>query len=162
MTRTGYRRTRRPRTRLARSCRSSRIERARKPCRKVARAVAKKLIHPKSPPGLDEAGLPAIGRGNAQRRCASPDRQAQPFNGERLGWFLGLRGLFRLATRGGRYHIAIMNPQFSTVSQGNEWSVQAEWPDGTIEIVAGPFNSNAEALAWLEQSSNAWIEARRR
>ena len=38
----------------------------------------------------------------------------------------------------------------------DEWYVEAEWPDGTIEQVAGPFASDSEARDWISHKSPAW------
>jgi hypothetical protein len=35
-------------------------------------------------------------------------------------------------------------PRFSAVTRGDQWFVEAKWPDGTIEIAAGPFNAEAD------------------
>jgi hypothetical protein len=53
---------------------------------------AGKLIHPKSPPRLRRsrlAGLAEVTRPREILHLHGADRQAQTFNGERLGWFLG-------------------------------------------------------------------------
>jgi hypothetical protein len=40
-----------------------------------------------------------------------------------------------------------------------EWTIEAEWPDGTIEIVE-TFADYFEALRWLSTQSTTWIEQR--
>jgi hypothetical protein len=65
---------------------------------------------------------------------------------------------------GDRAHIAKMAhqyPNFSVVGQGDNWSVQAEWPDGTIETAATSFKSEADAFNWLNHHSEAWLTKRR-
>jgi len=42
--------------------------------------------------------------------------------------------------------MATQHPKFSVVSQGDNWSVQAEWPDGTIETAETSFRSEADAF----------------
>jgi hypothetical protein len=39
------------------------------------------------------------------------------------------------------------------------WSVEAEWPDGTIERVK-TFKAELAALDWLSWQSHAWLEWR--
>jgi hypothetical protein len=53
--------------------------------------------------------------------------------------------------------MADQRPKFSVVHQGDEWSVQAEWPDGTLETAAASFNSEIAAFAWLTHQSEAWL-----
>ena len=51
-------------------------------------------------------------------------------------------------------------PFFCVVLCGNrEWTIEAEWPDGTTEIVE-TFADYFEALRWLSTQSKAWIEQR--
>ena len=51
-------------------------------------------------------------------------------------------------------------PIFCVVlSDGDRWSVEAEWPDGTIEHVDS-FKVHAEARRWVSTLSMAWLEAR--
>ena len=40
----------------------------------------------------------------------------------------------------------------------NQWYVEAEWPDGTIEQVSGPFASDSEASDWITHKSRAWLD----
>ena len=39
------------------------------------------------------------------------------------------------------------------------WAVEAEWPDGSIELVE-IFNDYLDALNWLTNKAAAWIEQR--
>jgi len=51
-------------------------------------------------------------------------------------------------------------PIFSVVlNDGNQWSVEAEWPDGTIERI-DTFKAHNEAVNWLSRQSQAWLEGR--
>jgi hypothetical protein len=51
-------------------------------------------------------------------------------------------------------------PKFSMVHRGDECSVQAEWPDGTIETPIRTLKSEEEALAWISQFSERWLRGR--
>jgi hypothetical protein len=51
-------------------------------------------------------------------------------------------------------------PTFSVVLQdGDQWTVEAEWPDGTIEQAAA-VESEAAGFFWLRELSEAWIKNR--
>ena len=51
-------------------------------------------------------------------------------------------------------------PIFFVVKSGsNDWCVEAEWPDGTIEKVK-VFKAELEAIDWLSWQSHAWLEWR--
>jgi hypothetical protein len=51
-------------------------------------------------------------------------------------------------------------PIFFVVKNGsNDWYVEAEWPDGTIEKVKA-FKAELEAIDWLSWQSHAWLEWR--
>jgi hypothetical protein len=39
------------------------------------------------------------------------------------------------------------------------WQIEAVWPRGHIEIIAG-FKSEADADEWLNSRSSAWLKAR--
>jgi hypothetical protein len=55
---------------------------------------------------------------------------------------------------------AVPKPIFCVVlSEGTQWSLEAEWPDGTIEQV-NTFKAHAEAVDWLTTRSAAWLECR--
>jgi hypothetical protein len=41
----------------------------------------------------------------------------------------------------------------------DDWTVEAEWPDGTIETVK-TFEAELKALDWLSWQSHAWLENR--
>ena len=42
---------------------------------------------------------------------------------------------------------------------GEEWAVEAEWPDGTIEQI-DTFKACFEALDWVNNRSEAWLQER--
>jgi hypothetical protein len=51
-------------------------------------------------------------------------------------------------------------PIFCVVlSNGVQWRVQVEWPDGTIEQI-DTFSAYFEALNWLNTQSVAWLQQR--
>lgn len=55
---------------------------------------------------------------------------------------------------------AVQKPIFCVVlSQGTQWSLEAEWPDGTIEQV-NTFKAHSEAVNWLTTRSEAWLVSR--
>jgi hypothetical protein len=57
-------------------------------------------------------------------------------------------------------HDRIMRkPIFFVVRDAADWSVEAEWPDGTIERVK-TFKAELAALDWLSLQSHAWLEWR--
>jgi hypothetical protein len=43
--------------------------------------------------------------------------------------------------------------------EGERWQVEAEWPDGTIELI-DTFKAHFDALHWMRTQSAAWIEER--
>jgi hypothetical protein len=45
------------------------------------------------------------------------------------------------------------------VKQGNAWFVHASWSNGRTADV-GNFESEAEAVRWIESESTAWLAAR--
>jgi hypothetical protein len=45
------------------------------------------------------------------------------------------------------------------LSDGQRWSVEAEWPDGTIEQV-NTFKGYFEAASWLTTQSECWLRER--
>ena len=54
----------------------------------------------------------------------------------------------------------MVRPLFCVVlGDGATWSVQAEWPDGTIEHV-DTFKAHFEAADWVSTRSEAWIQKR--
>jgi hypothetical protein len=54
----------------------------------------------------------------------------------------------------------MLRPIFSVVlSDGDNWSVEAEWPDGTIEPV-DTFEGRSDAVDWLSVRSGSWLEER--
>ena len=42
----------------------------------------------------------------------------------------------------------------------DEWYVDAEWPDSTIERMVGPFVSNSEARDWMTHKSRKWLDSK--
>jgi hypothetical protein len=51
-------------------------------------------------------------------------------------------------------------PLFCVVlSDGQRWSVEAEWPDGTIEQI-DTFRLHFEAVNWLSTQSESWLRER--
>jgi hypothetical protein len=55
---------------------------------------------------------------------------------------------------------AVAKPIFCVVlGDATHWSVEAEWPDGTIEQVE-TFKHYLEAMNWLSTDSEAWVTAR--
>ena len=54
----------------------------------------------------------------------------------------------------------MQKPVFLVVlGDGSQWSLQAEWPDGTIEQV-DTFKGHSEAVGWLTTQSEAWLVSR--
>lgn len=55
---------------------------------------------------------------------------------------------------------AVAKPIFCVVlGDANYWSVEAEWPDGTIEQVE-KFKHYLEATNWLGANSEEWVSTR--
>ncbi len=51
-------------------------------------------------------------------------------------------------------------PIFFVVKKSSDnWCVEAEWPDGTIEKVKA-FKAELEAINWLSWESHTWLEWR--
>ena len=51
-------------------------------------------------------------------------------------------------------------PLFYVVkSSSDDWSIDAEWPDGTLERVK-TFKAELQALDWLSWQSRTWLEWR--
>jgi hypothetical protein len=75
---------------------------------------------------------------------------------------LRIRGYDRERRLTGAVHwgVKIMRkPIFFVVRDAADWSVEAEWPDGTIERVK-TFKAELAALDWLSWQSHAWLEWR--
>jgi hypothetical protein len=54
----------------------------------------------------------------------------------------------------------LRKPFFCVILRDGElWQVEAEWPDGTIELI-DKFKAHFEALHWIKNRSAAWIEGR--
>jgi len=45
------------------------------------------------------------------------------------------------------------------VTDGDQWEVEAEWPDGTLERV-NIFNDPSSATDWINTRSEGWLEER--
>ena len=57
--------------------------------------------------------------------------------------------------------MAPTKPIFCAVlSDVQRWSVEAEWPDGTIEQV-DEFKHHFEAAHWISSQSETWLQERR-
>ena len=53
-----------------------------------------------------------------------------------------------------------LKPIFCIVlGDGDRWSVEAEWPDGTIELV-DTFKTQLDATNWIKTLSEAWLRER--
>lgn len=51
-------------------------------------------------------------------------------------------------------------PIFCVVlDNGQRWTVEAEWPDGTIEQIV-TFRGYLEALTWVSNRAEAWLQGR--
>jgi hypothetical protein len=48
---------------------------------------------------------------------------------------------------------------YVVLGDGKQWSLQAEWPDGTIEEV-NTFKAHSEAVDWLNTRSEGWLVSR--
>jgi hypothetical protein len=54
----------------------------------------------------------------------------------------------------------IVTPLFCLVLRdGDEWFIEAEWPDGSIEHVC-TFKAHADAVDWVKTHSEAWLQKR--
>jgi hypothetical protein len=52
------------------------------------------------------------------------------------------------------------HPIFAVILRdGDQWTVEAEWPDGTIEQ-ATVANSASDAWGWINNTSEAWVTGR--
>jgi hypothetical protein len=47
-----------------------------------------------------------------------------------------------------------------TLSDRDEWVIEAEWPDSTLERVS-TFRDHSAAADWIASQSEAWLAARR-
>ena len=55
---------------------------------------------------------------------------------------------------------AAANPLFHvSLSDRDEWVVEAEWPDGILQRVS-TFKNHAAAARWVATASKSWIHAR--
>jgi hypothetical protein len=51
-------------------------------------------------------------------------------------------------------------PILHVVTDGDQWEVEAEWPDGTLERI-NTFDDPSSATDWISTRSEAWLEVRR-
>jgi hypothetical protein len=60
------------------------------------------------------------------------------------------RDIVEMGTTEGRplFHVVL--------SDGDQWLVEAEWPDGTLEPV-NTFNDHASAVNWMNTRTETWI-----
>jgi hypothetical protein len=56
-------------------------------------------------------------------------------------------------------HTVMHKPIFCVVKSAGTWSVDAEWPDGTIERIK-TFKAELEARDWLIWQSSTWLQWR--
>jgi hypothetical protein len=62
--------------------------------------------------------------------------------------------------RGINIGAAMLRPVFCVVlGDGDNWSVEAEWPDGTIEPVEA-FKGHSDAVDWVSTRSESWLRER--
>ena len=65
-----------------------------------------------------------------------------------------------IAMGGFNIGVTMLKPIFCIVlSDGENWSVEAEWPDGTIEPVKD-FKGHSDAVIWLSTRSESWLQER--
>jgi hypothetical protein len=56
--------------------------------------------------------------------------------------------------------MAARRPIFCVVlGDGENWVVEAEWPDGTIEQI-NVFKAHYQAASWVSTQSEAWLKKR--
>jgi hypothetical protein len=48
---------------------------------------------------------------------------------------------------------------YVTLSDRDQWAVEAEWPDGTLERI-NTFNDHSSATDWISTQADAWLEVR--
>ena len=48
---------------------------------------------------------------------------------------------------------------FVVKKDSDDWRVEAEWPDGTIETIKA-FKAELKAINWLSWQSHTWLEWR--
>jgi hypothetical protein len=54
----------------------------------------------------------------------------------------------------------MVKPLFCVVQLADEqWTVEAEWPDGTIEEI-DTFKNHSDAVDWVSTRSERWLEER--
>jgi hypothetical protein len=46
------------------------------------------------------------------------------------------------------------------LSDRDEWAIEAEWPNGTLERIAA-FKKHSEATDWIANRSKAWLQFQR-
>jgi hypothetical protein len=60
----------------------------------------------------------------------------------------------------GTVTVTAPRPLFSVVLRdGDEWLIEAEWPDGSIEHVC-TFKAHSDAAKWLKTQSQTWLQER--
>lgn len=62
----------------------------------------------------------------------------------------------------GRGHITMIaqKPLFYVVLRdGDQWLIEVEWPDGSIEHVQA-FKAHSEAVNWVKTHSETWLQER--
>lgn len=53
-----------------------------------------------------------------------------------------------------------LRPIFCVVfGDGDEWLIEAEWPDGSLEHICA-FKAHFEAVNWITTHSEAWLQKR--
>jgi hypothetical protein len=56
--------------------------------------------------------------------------------------------------------MASTKPIFCVIlGDGQRWTVEVEWPDGTIEQV-NEFQQHSDATDWISDQSQAWLQDR--
>jgi hypothetical protein len=56
--------------------------------------------------------------------------------------------------------VIVQTPSFCLVLRdGDQWIIEAEWPDGSIEHVR-TFKAHFDAARWLKTHSEAWLQER--
>jgi hypothetical protein len=59
-----------------------------------------------------------------------------------------------------KYPKPIFKPRELKKLFGDQWYVEAEWPDGTIKESAGPFATDSEARDWITHKSQTWLDSK--
>jgi hypothetical protein len=48
---------------------------------------------------------------------------------------------------------------YVVLGDGDQWAIEAEWPDGSIEPIC-TFKAHAEAVNWVKTHSETWMRER--